>query len=140
MIDACEYQFNDIKIGQTETFELVITESMLDDFARLSGDYNPLHMNENYAYSTIFKRRVCHGMLVASFFSRLVGMYIPGKNALYFSQTLKFIHPCFIDDTLKIEGKVLDKSESTKLITLKTSVFNDMGKCIIDGQAKVLVR
>jgi acyl dehydratase len=140
VIDACEYQFNDIEIGQTETFELVITESMLDDFARLSGDYNPLHMNENYAYSTIFKRRVCHGMLVASFFSRLVGMYIPGKNALYFSQTLKFIHPCFIDDTLKIEGKVLDKSESTKLITLKTSVFNDMGKCIIDGQAKVLVR
>ena len=140
MIDACEYQFNDIKIGQTETFELVITESMLDDFARLSGDYNPLHMNENYANSTIFKRRVCHGMLVASFFSQLVGMYIPGKNALYFSQTLKFIHPCFIDDTLKIEGKVLDKSESTKLITLKTSVFNDMGKCIIDGQAKVLVR
>mgnify|MGYP005623568729 FL=1 len=140
MIDACEYQFNDIEIGQTETFELVITESMLDDFARLSGDYNPLHMNENYANSTIFKRRVCHGMLVASFFSRLVGMYIPGKNALYFSQTLKFIHPCFIDDALKIEGKVLDKSESTKLITLKTSVFNDMGKCIIDGQAKVLVR
>jgi len=140
VIDACEYQFNDIEIGQTETFELVITESMLDDFARLSGDYNPLHMNENYANSTIFKRRVCHGMLVASFFSRLVGMYIPGKNALYFSQTLKFIHPCFIDDTLKIEGKVLDKSESTKLITLKTSVFNDMGKCIIDGQAKVLVR
>ena len=140
MIDACEYQFNDIKIGQTETFELVITESMLDDFARLSGDYNPLHMNENYANSTIFKRRVCHGMLVASFFSQLVGMYIPGKNALYFSQTLKFIHPCFIDDTLKIEGKVLDKSESTKLITLKTSVFNDIGKCIIDGQAKVLVR
>lgn len=140
MIDACEYQFNDIKIGQTETFELVITESMLDDFARLSGDYNPLHMNENYANSTIFKRRVCHGMLVASFFSQLVGMYIPGKNALYFSQTLKFIHPCFIDDVLKIEGKVLDKSESTKLITLKTSVFNDIGKCIIDGQAKVLVR
>jgi len=140
VIDACEYQFNDIEIGQTETFELVITESMLDDFARLSGDYNPLHMNENYANSTIFKRRVCHGMLVASFFSRLVGMYIPGKNALYFSQTLKFIQPCFIDDTLKIEGKVLDKSESTKLITLKTSVFNDMGKCIIDGQAKVLVR
>ena len=140
MIDACEYQFNDIEIGQTETFELVITESMLDDFARLSGDYNPLHMNENYANSTIFKRRVCHGMLVASFFSQLVGMYIPGKNALYFSQTLKFIHPCFIDDVLKIEGKVLDKSESTKLITLKTSVFNDIGKCIIDGQAKVLVR
>jgi len=140
VIDACEYQFNDIKIGQTETFELVITESMLDDFARLSGDYNPLHMNENYANSTIFKRRVCHGMLVASFFSQLVGMYIPGKNALYFSQTLKFIHPCFIDDMLKIEGKVLDKSESTKLITLKTSVFNDIGKCIIDGQAKVLVR
>jgi len=90
VIDACEYQFNDIEIGQTETFELVITESMLDDFARLSGDYNPLHMNENYAYSTIFKRRVCHGMLVASFFSRLVGMYIPGKNAFKLSNL--FIH------------------------------------------------
>ncbi len=127
-------------MGQKEKFNVIITESMIDTFARLSGDFNPLHMDKNYCKTTTLKKRVAHGMLVASLFSRLVGMHLPGKQALYFSQDLKFMNPCFINDELVIEGEVIKKMESTKIITLKTTVFNMSGKCIIDGECKILVR
>lgn len=134
------YKFDDIEIGQKVKFVIVIEKSIVDSFARMSGDYNPLHMDETYAVKTLFGKRVCHGMLLASFFSRLVGMYLPGKNALYFSQTLNFQEPCFIGDTVTIEGQVTDKSISTKIITIKTSAYNQLGKYLIDGIAKVMVR
>lgn len=140
MTEISNYKVEDIKLGLKEKFKITVTEEMVNEFARLSGDYNPLHMDNNYASSTKFGKRVCHGMLLASFFSRLVGMHIPGKNALYFSQSLKFISPCFIGDEVSVEGEVLDKSEATKIITLKTIIFNNSGKCLVDGQAKVLVR
>ena len=132
-------KLEDIEIGQKKSFGVVVTESMLDDFAKLSGDNNPLHMDENYAKSNNFKKRVCHGMLLASFFSRLVGMYIPGKNALYFSQSLKFQHPCFVNDRIEIHGEVIDKSLATKIITLKTTISKDKRQ-IVDGIGKVMVR
>ncbi len=132
-------KLEDIEIGQKKSFEVVITESMLDDFAKLSGDNNPLHMDENYAKSNNFENRVCHGMLLASFFSRLIGMYIPGENALYFSQSLKFQYPCFVNDRIKIHGEVIDKSLATKIITLKTTISKDKHQ-IVDGTGKVLVR
>ena len=113
---------------------------MLNDFAKISGDYNPLHMDEIYANTTRFGKRVCHGMLLASFFSRLVGMYLPGKNSLYFSQSLNFKSPCFINDEVTIEGEVLDKSISTRIITMKTTIHNQHGECLVDGLAKAIVR
>ena len=134
-----DLKLKDIKIGQKKSFEVVVTESMVDDFAKLSGDNNPLHMDENYAKSNNFENRVCHGMLLASFFSRLVGMYIPGENALYFSQSLKFQYPCFVNDRIKIHGEVIDKSLATKIITLKTTISKDKHQ-IVDGIGKVLVR
>jgi len=135
-----EYKFEEIKIGTKKMFTVQIAESMLNDFAKLSGDYNPLHMDANYAAITPFKNRVCHGMLLVSFFSRLIGMYLPGKNALYFSQTLNFQFPCFIGDKVTIEGQVIDKSESTKMITIKTVAYNQEGKIAVDGVATVIVR
>ena len=135
-----EYSFNEIEIGFKKNFEVTITEPMLSDFAKLSGDYNPLHMNEEYASSTSFKKRVCNGMFLATFFSRLVGMYLPGKHALYFSQSLNFINPCFVGDKITIEGKVVDKSVATKIITLKTTITNESSERIIDGEARVIIR
>jgi len=81
---------------------------MVYEFAKLSGDYNPLHMDENYSKSTKFNKRVCHGLLLTSFFSQLVGMHLPGKNALYLSQTVKFMSPCFIDEEICIESEIID--------------------------------
>ena len=135
-----EYSLNEIEIGFKKKFEIIITESMLSDFAKLSGDYNPLHMNEEYATSTSFKKRVCSGMFLSTFFSRLVGMYLPGKHALYFSQSLNFVNPCFVGDKITIEGEVTDKSIATKIITIKTTITNESGKRIIDGKAQVIVR
>ena len=135
-----EYSLDEIKVGLKKKFQVTITESMLNDFAKLSGDYNPLHMNEEYASSTSFKKRICSGMFLASFFSRLVGMYLPGKHALHISQSSNFINPCFIDEKITVEGEVVDKSLATKIIKLKTTITNESGKTIIDGNAVVIIR
>lgn len=137
---SAEYTFDEIILGVKTKFIVHITESIINEFARISGDHNPLHMNEQYAAKTQFGKRVCHGMLLASFFSRLVGMYMPGKNALYFSQTLSFQMPCFVGDEVTITGEVIDKSQSTRIITIKTTIHNQMGECLVDGIAKVIVR
>ena len=135
-----EYSFDEIEIGMQKSFKIFISEDRLDDFAKLSGDDNPLHMNEEYASSTSFKKRVCSGMFLSSFFSRLVGMYLPGKHALHISQSLNFVNPCFIGEMITVEGKGVDKSPATKIIKLETTITNESGKRIIDGKAQVIVR
>ena len=135
-----EYSFDEIELGMQKSFKVDISKNMLDVFGRDTGDYNPLHMSEEYASSTSFKKRVCSGMFLSSFFSRLVGMYLPGKHALHISQSLNFVNPCFIGETITVEGKVIDKSLATKIIKLETTITNESGKRIIDGKAQVIVR
>jgi len=135
-----EYSFDEIELGMQKRFKVDISKNMLDVFGRDTGDYNPLHMSEEYASSTSFKKRVCSGMFLSSFFSRLVGMYLPGKHALHISQSLNFVNPCFIGETITVEGKVIDKSPATKIIKLETTITNESGKRIIDGKAQVIVR
>ena len=135
-----QYTFDSINVGINYEFKIIITEKLISDFSVISGDFNPLHMDENYATKTKFKKRVCHGMLLASFFSRLIGMYIPGKQALYFSQSLNFISPCFIGDTVKVTGTVTKKTSATKMLTIKTEIHNQNNDCIVNGVAKVIVR
>ena len=137
---SSEYSWNEIEIGFKKNFQITITEPMLNDFAKLSGDYNPLHMNEEYASSTSFKKRVCSGMFLASFFSRLVGMYLPGKHALHISQSSNFANPCFMGEKITVEGEVIDKSLATKIIKVKTRITNEHGKILVDGESRVIVR
>ena len=140
MSNPLDYSFDEIAIGLKHSFDVIINDEIVDNFAKISGDFNPLHMDEQYAIKTKFGKRVCHGMLLSSFFSRLVGMYLPGKNALYFSQNLNFVEPCFIGDQVTVKGEVIDKSESTKIIKLETTIKNQDGKSLIEGTAQVLVR
>lgn len=135
-----EYFFDEINIGMKKQFDEIITESMVNDFAKLSGDYNPLHVNEEYARKTNFKKRVCHGMLLSSFFSRLIGIYLPGKHALLFSQSLNFENPCFINDKIIVYGEIISKNESTKIITINTNITNQEKKKIVYGEIRVLLR
>ena len=134
-----EHTFEDLFVGQKVTFSEKIDELLLTDFAKLSGDFNPLHMDEDYALNTNFEKRVCHGMLLASFFSQLVGMYLPGKNSLYFSQSLNFRNQCFVDDEVIIAGEITEKKSNTRIITIKTTISRGT-TIIIDGTAKVIVR
>ncbi len=140
MNNLSDYTFEEIKIGSEYSFEVIISEKLEEDFAKISGDHNPLHMDENYASGTKFGKRVCHGMLLGSFFSRLIGMHLPGKNALYFSQNLNFVGPCFIGDKIFVKGEVVDKSVATRIIKLKTTIKNQDEKLLVEGTAQVLVR
>jgi len=135
-----ELKYDDIFIGQQENFTIIISESMVEKFSDLSGDLNPLHMDNKFAESSSFNKRIVHGMLLASFFSQLIGMKLPGKNALYFSQTLNFRSPCYIDDEIEVVGEVIEKSDSTQIITVSTNIFNKSKTCLIDGIAKIIVR
>ncbi len=131
-------EFKNINIGDTSTFEQVWDAEDVDAFAKLSGDFNPLHTDEDYAKETKFKRRVVHGMLVASSFSKLVGMYLPGKYCLYLKQSITFKQPAFIGDILRITGNVTGKSEATHIIDIMTKIYRG-DELIIEGEAKVQV-
>ena len=141
MTEKClEYTFDEIDIGLTKEFQITITESMVNNFANVSGDFSPIHIDEEYAKSTSFGKRVAHGMLLASFLSRVDGMYLPGKHALYFSQNLEFRNPCFINDKIKISSIVIDKSESTKILKIESKITNQNDKLLLHGIGKVIVR
>ena len=135
-----EYTFDEIELGLTKQFQITITESMVDDFAKLTGDFSPIHMDEDYASTTTFQKRVVHGMLLASFLSKIDGMYLPGKHALYFSQSLDFRHPCFLGDTITISSVVIDKSSSTKILKIESKITNQDGKILLSGIGRVIVR
>ena len=138
--ELSEYTFDEIEIGLTKQFQITITESMTDDFAKLTGDFSPIHMDKDYASTTTFEKRVVDGMLLASFLSKIVGMYLPGKHALYFSQSLDFRQPCFIGDTITVSSIVIDKSPSTKILKIESKITNQVGKILLSGIGRVIVR
>lgn len=134
-----DISFDKISPGQSFSFKRIITDSDLEKFAELSGDFSPLHMDEDFASKTRFKKRVAHGMLLGAFISRLIGMHMVGKRALYLGQDIIFRKPAFIGDELKIEGIVDSKIESTKIVVIKTRIFNSEGDLVLEGTAKVMV-
>ena len=141
MTEKClEYTFDEINIGLTKKFEVVISESMVKNFAEISGDFSPIHMDDKYAKSTSFGKRVVHGMLLASFLSRVDRMYLPGKHALYLSQSVEFRNPCFIGDTVKVFSKVIDKSKSTKILKTESKITNPQNEILLTGIGRVIVR
>ena len=139
MIDYKNLNFDEIYVGQKVSFQVEITDEMIKKFAELSGDYNPLHMDEIYAQNSNFNQRVCNGMLLCSFFSQLVGMHIPGKKCLYLSQNLNFLNPCYISDTISIEGVVKAKSNSTQILEIETTIKNQENISLVNGIARVMV-
>ncbi|MFC1477774.1 MaoC family dehydratase [candidate division KSB1 bacterium] len=136
-----ELSFDDISIGRTAQFTHVVTEEDVTRFSDITGDRNPLHHDDNYARESGFDDRIIQGLLTASLLSRLVGMHIPGKQALYHAQDMKFIRPVSIGDTLTIKGTVTEKfTERYNMIILKTEIFNQDGSLVLSGTAKTSVR
>jgi len=132
-------KIKDIKIGDIYSFKRFVSEKDVQDFARFTGDLNPLHTNSEFAKKYKFKNIVVHGMLNASFFSTLVGMYLPVKNCLYLSQNLKFHSVLYPNQEIKIVGEIVGKSEALKVLTIRTKIFNSKEKLILDGEAKVKI-
>ena len=135
-----QFSFKDIYVGMTSEFSVDISESLVQSFCALSGDSNPLHMDEVYAKSTPFGGRIAHGQISACFFSRLIGMHLPGKYALYLSQTSQFRSPMRIGMRALVKGTVLQVSPATHTIILQTQIINTEDDTIlIDGQALVKI-
>lgn len=130
-----EYKLEDIKIGMTEEFKVTITEKMQDDFRQNTGDVNPMHEDEKFAEGKGFKGKLVFGMLTASFFSTLVGVYLPGKNCLFQEcKDIRFHSPVFIGDELSIKGEVSEIDERFKRITVKATIRNQEGKKVCSAK------
>ncbi|MBI4022154.1 MAG: MaoC family dehydratase [Candidatus Andersenbacteria bacterium] len=125
---AADLAFADIRTGATYTFTRTVTEQDVAAFAALTGDYNPLHMQDG----------VAHGLLVGSLFSRLVGMLCPGRYSLYLSQTLQWRRPVQCGQKVQVQGTVAATHASVRVVRLKTRVLVG-GQVAVDGEARVRV-
>jgi len=132
-------KYTDINIGDKETLSHTISKADIDKFVELTGDDNKLHVDEKYASTTAFKKPVVHGMLGASFISTIIGTKLPGDGALWFSQSLEFLLPVRIGDTLTITAEVLKKNDKEQIIELKTEIQNQNRQIVTKGIAKVKV-
>lgn len=127
-----------LEVGMMESYEQTITDADLKTFAGLSGDNNPVHMSDEYAEKSRFKKRIAHGLLSASFFSALFGTKLPGYGCVYVSQSLNFRRPVYLGDTVKatIEIYRIDKEKSRVYFITCCKV---KGKTVIDGEAEIFL-
>jgi 3-hydroxybutyryl-CoA dehydratase len=128
--------FDQLEIGDTDRFSKTVTETDIYLFAGVSGDMNPAHIDESYAKGTFFKTRIAHGILSAGFISAVIGTRLPGPGTVYMHQSLNFLAPVRIGDTVTAMVEVVEKLEK-KRVRLKTTCVNQDGVLIIDGEALV---
>ena len=131
--------YNQIEIGETASRAITISEEDIFAFARLIDDNNPVHLDAEYAKTTIFGERIAHGMHTASFFTTLIATRLPGIEGIYVSQEIKFIRPVRIGDTITALATVIEKDDKKRRIILKTTVTNQHGELIIDGKGVIAV-
>ena len=132
------YFFEDLELGMEASHEKTVSEDDIASFAEVSGDYNPVHMDEDYAAGTFFKSRIAHGMLTASFISTVLGTRLPGPGCIYLSQNLRFLAPVRIGDTVKALARVasLDMTKRRAQFACHCEVN---GKIVVEGEAMVFV-
>lgn len=126
-------RIEDFEPGQHASFTKTFTEADLQRFIEITGDVNPLHVDEEFAASTPFGRRVLHGMLTASIFSTMVGMLLPGTGAIYRSQTLRFLLPVHIDETVTAHFVVRSVDRAKHRLEIDAWIENEAGEHVIEG-------
>lgn len=129
----------DLKIGDTFSTERHVTDDVIRKFAEVSGDYNPIHLDEEFAKTTRFGNRIAHGMLSAAYISAVLGNEFKGRTIVYLSQTLKFTAPVFIGDTVIASSTVSKIREDKGIVTLETVCTNQNGDMLVKGEAVIMV-
>lgn len=127
----------DLKVGMSAMFGKTVTEADIMAFAGVSGDTNPIHLHEGFARTTRFGQRIAHGMLSGSFISTVIGTKLPGPGAIYVSQTMNFMAPVMIGETITAIATVTEIDGKRRRVTLKTQCLNGE-KVVIDGEAIIL--
>ena len=128
-----------LKVGDNSSIEKTFTEEEVQKFSELSLDKNPVHLDPDFASQSIFGERVVHGMLVASLFSAILGTTLPGEGSIYLGQTLNFLAPVYLGDSITASVKIVSIRPDKPIITLSTTAIKDDGTTVIDGEAVVKV-
>ena len=126
-----------MSVGQSYETSFAITAELIEGFAEVTGDHNPIHLDDEYASRSIFKQRVAQGMLQAGLLSGVLGCHFPGVGTIYLSQTLKFIKPVFIEDHITLRLEILEINSEKNNIRLETLITNQKGEVVITGEALV---
>ena len=128
-----------LKVGDKALLSKAFTEEEVFRFANISSDKNPIHLDKAFGESSIFGQRIVHGMLVASLFSGLIGMELPGKGSIYLGQSLTFKAPVAIDEEVTASVEILNIREDQPIIPFHTVCINSAGTVAIEGEAVVKV-
>jgi 3-hydroxybutyryl-CoA dehydratase len=126
-----------LKIGDKFIKDFIISDKMITGFSIVTGDHNPVHLDDEFAKNSIFKKRIAHGMLVGSLISSVIGNYFPGIGTIYLSQTMKFLNPVFINDSISVHIEVIEIMRNN-WIKLKTNCYNQDNIWVINGHAVVI--
>ena len=129
----------DIKIGDKFSIERKVTDDLVRKFAEVSGDYNPIHLDEEFAKTTRFGKRIAHGMLSGAFISSVLGYEFKERKIVYLSQTMKFVAPVFLDDTVTATATVTKIREGRGIVTLETICTNQNNERLVEGEAVVMI-
>jgi 3-hydroxybutyryl-CoA dehydratase len=132
-------RYDEIKIGQKAEYVRKISEEDIRRFAEVSGDHNPVHLDEEHAKQTIFKGRIAHGMLSASFISTTLAEKLPGPGTIYLKQELVFLKPVRIGDEITAHVEVISKNDEKKRVTLKTTCINQNKSLVLSGEALIML-
>jgi len=128
--------FKELTVGDRGEVKKTITEQDVQKFAEISLDSNPIHLEEGFASKTMFKGKIVHGMLTASLISAAVGTKMPGPGSVWMSQTLKWLKPVRIGDTITAVAELVEKIEEKKHVIVKTTCLNQNGEVVAEGEGK----
>ncbi len=128
-------KYNEINIGDKASVTKIISEEMIRGFAEISGDVNPVHLDEDFARGTIFGERIAHGILVTGLISNVLGNQLPGAGSIYASQSVTFIRPVKIGDEITASVEVIEMEEKRHTVKCRTICTNQHGKVVIKGEA-----
>ncbi|MDR2128945.1 MAG: MaoC family dehydratase N-terminal domain-containing protein, partial [Burkholderiaceae bacterium] len=131
--------FDELQIGQTASLTRKVERTDIQAFAAVSGDTNPVHMDEAYAETTLFKGIIAHGMLSAALISSVLGNQLPGPGSIYLEQGMRFFRPVHVGDTLTVSVTVISKNEAKKQAEFDCLVLNQKGEKVVSGVARILV-
>ncbi len=128
-----------IKVGDSASLTKSFSDTDVRSFAEISGDKNPLHLDDDYAAQTQFERRLVHGMLTAGLISAILGTKLPGEGSIYLSQSFNFRAPVFIGDTITARVTITKIREDKPIITAETICENQDGVVVLEGEAVLFV-
>ncbi len=135
-VDLQEAQYT-AQVGFKAVVTVQVTDKMVRQFAELSGDFNPIHLDDEYAKTTRFKRRIAHGMIAGALISRALTESL-GRGGVYLGQTLRFVHPVFIDDVLNITLTITGLRKEKGIGTIETIVTKSTGELVVKGDATIM--